>query len=441
MRASWRVLARHRDLRLMLSAGLASRSGDWILLTGLLYRVYAMTGSTVASALTMLSAFLPQVLIGPVAGVFADRWNRKLTMIAADLLLAAGLLPLLAVRGRDQIWVVFAVLVWEGVIEQFFSPAQLAMVPRLVPDDQLVAANALSGQAGDISRLAGSVLGGLIAATAGITGVALADAASFAASAALLALIRTSGAVQRTKRHGHPVAAVTADLRDGLRLAARHRLLRALIIFGLITSVGEGIVGTLFAPFFRHVLHGSSQAFGLFMAAQAIGGIAGGALAASLGQRVSASRLLSYGAITFGVVDLAIFLYPLGYIALWPAMAGIIMAGLPAALTTAGLLTLFQQNTEDSYRGRAFGAFAAAEGIAVMAGTLAAGYLTQPFGIIPVIAIQGAGYLTAGLLTATWLPRVRQHTSRPSRTVGWQQDISHGASAPARRETISADQA
>ena len=69
----------------------------------------------------------------------------------------------------------------------------------------------------------------------------------------------------------------------------------------------------------------------------------------------------------------------------------------------AGLLTLFQQNTEDSYRGRVFGAFAAAEGIAVLAGTLAGGYLTRPFGIIPVIAIQGAGYLIAGLLMAVWL--------------------------------------
>jgi Na+/melibiose symporter-like transporter len=276
------VLAAHRDLRLVLFAGLVSRSGDWILLTGLLYRVYVMTGSTAASALTMLSALVPQVLLGPVAGVFADRWNRKLTMIAADLLLAAGLLPLLAVHGSGQIWIVFAVLIWEGSVEQFFSPAQLAMVPRLVCDDQLIAANALSGQVGDISRLAGSALGGLIATVGGITGVALADAASFAASAALLALVRTSGTVDRKAQHGHPLAAVSKDLREGLRLATRDRVLRALMIFALATSVGEGIVGTLFAPFFRHVLHGSSQGFGLFMAAQAIGGIAGGVLAASL---------------------------------------------------------------------------------------------------------------------------------------------------------------
>jgi hypothetical protein len=91
------------------------------------------------------------------------------------------------------------------------------------------------------------------------------------------------------------------------------------------------------------------------------------------------------------VIGPAIFPYPPGYVAAWPAMAGIILTGLPGALTMAGLLALFQQNTQDSYRGRVFGAFAAAEGIAVLAGTPAGGHLTGPFGIIPVIAIQGAG--------------------------------------------------
>jgi Na+/melibiose symporter-like transporter len=321
---------------------------------------------------------------------------------------------------------VFVVLIWEGAIEQFFSPAELAMVPRLVADDQLLVANALSGQVSNVSRLAGSALGGVIAATSGITGVSLADAASFIASAALLALVRTSGTVERTPTHRHPLVTVAADLRGGLLLTARHRLLRSLMIFCLITSVGEGIVGTLFAPFFRHVLHGSSQGYGLFMAAQAIGGIAGAAFAASLGQRVSARHLFTYGAIAFGLVDLAIFLYPLGYVAIWPAMAGIIIAGLPGAVTMAGLLTLFQLNTEDSHRGRVFGAFAAAEGISVLTGTLAGGYLTRPFGIVPVIAIQGAGYLIAGLLMAAWLQdrpaavhsQARQPPAEPDRACG-----------------------
>jgi Na+/melibiose symporter-like transporter len=415
MRTAWRLLADQRDLRLVLSAALISQAGDWILLTGLLYHLYALTGSTVAPALTMLSAFLPQVLLGPIAGVFADRWDRKLTMIGADLLLAGGLLPLLAVRGRDQIWIVFAVLIWEGAIQQFFSPAQLAMIPRLVPEEQLLAANALSGQMTGVSRLAGSALGGVLVATVGITGVTLADAASFLASAALLALTRTSGAVQRGEPPGQPgrFAAIGRDLGDGLRLAARTKMLRALMVFGLVTGVGEGIVATLIAPFIRHDLHGSSQEFGLFLAAQAIGGIAGGALAVWIGQQVSATRLLAYGAVAVGLIDLAIFLYPLGYVAAWPAVTGIVLVGLPVALTMAGLMTLFQQNAADTYRGRVFGAFAATQGVAVLAGTLAGGFLARPLGIIAVISVQGAGYLLAGVVMVAWMPGGRTAVRSP----------------------------
>ena len=133
MRATWRMLAGRRDLRLVLAAGLISMSGDWILTIGLIYRVYVLTGSTVASALTMASSFAPQVLLGAVAGVFADRWDRKRTMIAADLLLAAGLLPLLLVRRRRAGLDRLRGHVRRGLPSSSSStPLEQAMVPRLV---------------------------------------------------------------------------------------------------------------------------------------------------------------------------------------------------------------------------------------------------------------------------------------------------------------------
>jgi Na+/melibiose symporter-like transporter len=161
-------------------------------------------------------------------------------------------------------------------------------------------------------------------AAGGIMAVTLTDAASFLTSAALLTLVRTSGRMASHEASGQSVRArlanVARELRGGLWLSARHRVLRALMIFALVTSIGEGIMSTLFTPFVEHVLHGSSQAFGFIVAAQAVGGIAGGMAAASAGQRARASRLLSCGAIAFGLVDLAIFLCPLGYVAVWPAI-------------------------------------------------------------------------------------------------------------------------
>ena len=170
------------------------------------------------------------------------------------------------------------------------------------------------------------------------------------------------------------------------------------MIFALVTSVGEGTMSTLFTPFVEHVLHGTPQDLGLIVAAQAVGGIAGGMAAAASGHRIRPAT------VAFGLVDLAIFLYPLGYVAVWPAVAGMIVVGLPGALSLAGLITLFQRSSEDSYRGRVFGAVSALEGVTVLAGTLGAGYLSRLAGIIPVLAIQSGGYVVAGLAMLIWLP-------------------------------------
>jgi hypothetical protein len=75
----------------------------------------------------------------------------------------------------------------------------------------------------------------------------------------------------------------------------------------------------------------------------------------------------------------------------------------PGALTLAGLITLFQRSSEDAYRGRVFGAVSALEGVTVLAGTLGSGYLSRFAGIIPVLAVQGGGYVIAGLAMLAWL--------------------------------------
>ena len=419
MRTALRLLAARRDLRLVLLAGLISQTGDWILTVGMLYRVYAMTGSTIMSALAYAASFAPQILVGSVAGVFADRWDRKRMMVTANLLQAAGLLPLLTVHDAGRVWIVFAVLFWEGTVQQFFIPAEQATVPRLVDRDQLLAANALSGQVTSVSRLAGAGLGGVIGAVGGIAAVTFADTASFATSAALLGLMSTADRMAASGRMAATTAtAATAatgrgaarrlgrlgeELRDGLRVAAGDRVLRGLLVFVLVTSVGQGVFGTLFAPFVERVLHGSSTEYGLVMGAQAIGGILGGLVATMMSSRVSATRLATLGAIGFGAVDLAVFLYPLGYLAVWPAVAGMIIVGIPGALEVAGLITLFQQHTEDAYRGRIFGALNAVEGVMVLTGTLGAGFLARPLGIVPVLAVQGAACVLAGAGLLMWL--------------------------------------
>jgi Na+/melibiose symporter-like transporter len=411
LRAPGRLLRSARDLRFLLGAGLVSMTGDWLLGVGLAYSVYALTGSTLASAAALLSSFVPQVVVGSVAGVFVDRWDRKRTMVVANLVLAVGLLPLLLVSGAQQIWLVYVVLAAESVVEVFFAPAEQAMLPRVVPDADLVAANGLNGQARNLARLIGSGLGGLTAAVGGITAIAAADAATFLLAAFLVSLIRTDGrAAARPSDDATDVvrgrvAGLVDEWRAGLRATWRSPVIRMLLVFTLITSTGEGIMGTLFAPYVRQVLHGGAEVYGLISGVQAIGGIIGGFLVASLADRWSPVVMLGSGAVAFGLVDLAIFLYPLLLVSPWPAAAGMIVVGLPGAVTVAGLQTLFQRHTVDAERGRVFALGSLASSVTVVIGSLGAGLLGGSVGIMPVLAVQGVGYVVAGLLMLAALDR------------------------------------
>jgi Na+/melibiose symporter-like transporter len=417
---------RERDLRLLLSAGLVSLTGDWVLRVGLTYYVYALTGSTLASAVMLVSSFAPQIVLSSLAGVFVDRWDLRRTMITTNVLLAIGLLPLLAVHRPGQVWVVYAVTAGEGCLQQFFFPAQQSLLPRVIDDERLATANALSNQNGDVSRLAGSALGGALAAAGGISLVTLVDAASFLASAVLIVRIT---ATRRTGPAGARagVLARLAQLRsewaDGLRLATRQQVLRVIMVGVLITCVGEGIMGTLFAPFVRSVLHAKVGTYGLIVAAQAVGGIGGGLFAASIGPRLHAIRALGGGAVAFGLIDIALFTYPLGFPAVWPAVVLMIMVGLPGALVNAAAMTLLQRHTEEGHLGRVFGALGAAEGLAIVCGAGAAGVLGQRIGIVPTLVAQGVGYVLTGMIVLMLLRSVTPapgpggpHPARPVST-------------------------
>jgi Na+/melibiose symporter-like transporter len=401
VRTAYRLLAQHRDYRLVMLAGLVSLSGDWLLQVGLAYLVYDLTGSTLASGVALVAAVGPQLLLGSFAGVLADRWDRRRTMIASDLLQAVGLLPLLAV-GEDRIWIVYAVALWQGVVSQPFLPAERALVPELVPADDLLSANALNGQNNSVARLVGSFAGGVVAAWGGLATLALVDAATFVVSAALVAAVRARPA-PRDPDAERPK--MLADWRAGLAVVKASPGLRLVFVVLLITGVGEGILATLAAPWVRDVAHGDGRWYGVIIGAQAFGGIAGGLAATAAGRWGSPARVAGWGALALGLGDLVLLTYPVAYPHPWPAVPIIALLGLPAALAMAGLITFIQTLTEDQFRGRVMGAIGTVEAVAVLAGIGIAATLGDVVGILPVIVLQGVGYVIAGALVLLTLTR------------------------------------
>ncbi|MFC5829246.1 MFS transporter [Nonomuraea insulae] len=375
----------NRDFRRLLASGLISQTGDWAIGTGLAFHVYQLTGSTLSTAIMLLVSRLPDVVLGPVAGVLADRWDRRRLLVVTDLLLALGLLPLLLVREPAQVWIVYAVALWTGVLSTVLFPAQKALVPQLVTESQLVRANALHGQSGQVARLLGAMAGGVAVGAGGLAAVVWIDVASFLVSALLLASLRTPA-------RQVPVAAAPRRWFAGLGGAG------LLVAYMMITGLGEGIFATLAAPFVADVLGGRGEAYGLFLSVQAVGGIAGGLAVAAYPGNVSPRALLGWGTVVFGLVDLALFVYPLALPALWPALVLIAVAGVPAAASMAGFTTVAQTVTADDRRGAVFGVLGSAHAATALLGMVVAGVLGDRVGVVPTLCLHAAGLVTAGLL-------------------------------------------
>ena len=253
----------------------------------------------------------------------------------------------------------------------------------------------------------GAALGGVIAAAGGIAMLTFADAATFVIAAALLAAMRHVDATAEPADADdvHPLRALAREWSEGLGLTVASRTLRTLLICVAITCVGEGVLGTLIAPWVRDILHGSGETYGLIVSVQAIGGIAGGLAAGVIGHRISPQALFGWCSVAFGAIDLVLFLYPVVHVAVWPAIVFMIAVGTPAALMNAGRMALLQTSTQDASRGRVMGAMYATMGVGLLIGVGVAASLPSLIGIMPVISIQGSGYVLAGILVLTVLRR------------------------------------
>lgn len=385
-------------------------TGDWILIVGLPVEIYLRTGSTLATGAMAVAFMVPSILLGSVTGVFVDRWNRQHLMVAIDLMLAVAILPLLAVDALG-VWIAYAVLFVMSSLAQLFHPAEGALLPNLLenPDDDLVTANALNGLNNHIPRLIGPALGGIIVAVGGLVAVTIIDAVSFLIAAALIASIRTDRA--RAERHDSlEHAAATAwrrlivEWRDGLRVIVHQPILRALLVFFVITRIGEGLTITLFVPWAIDALNSDSAGYGALLSTQAIGGFVGAVVIGRLGARVDPLRLLILSALIFGLIDLGLFTYPAIYPHIEPALAVMVIVGVPGAGMMAAIATLQQTLAADSHRGRVIGAMMALGSLGSLVGAVSAGFLGEFLPVVLLLIVQGSGYVI-GSLAVSWMTR------------------------------------
>jgi len=405
------VLRDNRDFRTLYAANAISQMGDWLNVVALFSLLLELTGKGEAVAIALLTRFLPMFFAGPAAGVLADRISRRAILIVSDLLRAALVLCLLLVRRPDQVWVAYAVVTAHSLVSAFFEPAQQAMLPNLVSEEDYPLAATLENSLWAVTLATGSALGGVVLAVVGRDAAFVCDAVSFLGSAALIARLPPGRARRADKQaievleEGRAPGSLVQnllgvrDLQEGVRYVASHRRVRALLAVKASFGLTLGGVLVLLAYFGEKVFaQGNGAGIAVLWTARGIGSFAGPFAAFRLagtderGLRRGISG--AFALLTICYVGFA--LSPaIGYAAVALAIAN---AG-GSILWTSGS-TLLQRLVPDAVRGRVAAAEIGGFMLTLSASTLATGLLLDRG--VPPRALMAACGLVALFPLAYW---------------------------------------
>lgn len=266
---------RHRDFSLLAAGSVVSLLGDGFFNVALAWQVYTISNAPTALSVVFLAISLPNVLLVLVGGVFSDRYDRRTLMVGADLLRAAalGAIAALSAAGVLELWHVAALVVFVGAGNAFFNPASTALLPDVVPDEDLPAANALAGMYRPIMiRVVGPALAGVVVGVAGPAPAFAVDALSFVVSAFAIWHIQARRAPRAVVDHG--VRATVAEVREGFRYVRSKPWIWATLLsamFSLLVFIGP--VEVLVPFVIKNKLALGPEALGLIFAVGGIGSL------------------------------------------------------------------------------------------------------------------------------------------------------------------------
>jgi len=342
---------RNRDFRLLWGALAISLTGDGIWLVAIAFQVIELGGGPVQLSLVAGAFSVGMLAFLLVGGVVADRLPRRRIMLTADLVRAAFVLVAagLSLSGEIELWHLALAGFVVGAGEAFFIPAYTGLLPRLLPERELLAANGLEGMLRPIAEYAaGPALGGLAVALLSPGAAILIDGLTFVGSAACLTVIRIHGRPERDLGESGLAAAI-ADLREAGRYVRATPWLWATLAFALIAVLALiGPIDVLIPFAVKERLGGGASEYGLLLTAFGVGAAAGALWVAS---RPMPRRYLSVLLLVWGIGTLPIATVGLAN-ELWVMYVGMVVVGATSGIGDVIWGTLLQRRVPDELRGR-----------------------------------------------------------------------------------------
>jgi MFS family permease len=408
-----RLVRGNANFRRLWLAQIVSENGDWFYTLAIYSLLLDLTGKASSVALALVLQVLPHTLLGPLAGTANDRVSRRKVMIVSDLVRVVIVASMLLARARGSVWIVYPLLFLETVMVAFFEPARSAVIPNIVPEEDVIVANTLSSATWSFDLAVGSVLGGIVAAWVGRDAVFALNSLSFLISALLIARMRfVESHADAASRHPDDQVAGWSSIHAGFRYITRDPKLVALVSL----KGGVSIVGTSWVLFpvmaervFTVPVSGLSPAragligMSLLMGARGLGALFGPLVASRwTGQREASLRLaVLYGFLLGGVGYLLLANAP----NIWWAFVVIILAHSGTSTVWVFSTTLLHLNAENRFLGRVFGADLSISMLLLAAATWIAGQAIDQ-GVSPRAVAAGTG-LAMFLPSGIWAMALR----------------------------------
>src|SRR5437764_5950844 len=279
------LLRGNRHFRRLTIGRLISQTGDWFNSVALFTLLLNLTGSGEAVGLVLIIKLLTQFLVGPLADVVADSFNRKAIMIWADVLRGLLVFGFLFVERADQVWIVYVLSALEIILSSFFEPAESAAVPMIVKRHELIAANALGGATWSVTLAFGAALGGVVIDLFGRNTAFIIDAISFFVSAAFIWATRIPPLPKRERDRAQRMSWLEmtgiADMIEGARYLKTNPHVVALLLVKTGWGLGGGVL-LLLTIFGRETFplgRDGSASIGLLYAARGTGALIGQTIA------------------------------------------------------------------------------------------------------------------------------------------------------------------
>lgn len=390
-----------RNYRLFFSGQSISLIGTWMQHVAMSWLVYRLTGSALLLGIIGFTTQIPSFLLAPVAGVFADRWEKRTLLLMTQILalVQAAVLSVMVLTDIIRIWHIILLSLFLGIVNAFDIPTRQSFVVQIVDSrEDLSNAIALNSSMVHGARLIGPTIAGLLVAGVG-EGLCFAlNSASYLAIILSLAAMRVSPSAFNPERRNIP-----RELWDGFRYAYGSKPIRTLLLMLALISLMGMPYSVLIPIMAREVLCGNSQTYGFLVAAAGSGAFMGAVYLASRRSVVGLETVIARAAFLFGI-GIAVFAVS-GFFLL--SLSALVVAGFGAMTLVASSNTIIQTIVDEDKRGRVMSFFTMSFIGMTPFGSLLAGFLAGRLGVKETLLLGATCCLACGAFFFRQLPGFR----------------------------------